>query len=296
MKLSFLNHYPGLDENDDRVYRNFNILLILGLADISIIALGLLKVEPSWPFYLCITQWVCFLFMLVLHTHGHFVIARFTTFILALGVQSLACITHGKSAGFDLLFFIIGVLPILFFDNHKYYGSLFILTLITHLSIQYAYRHFEPFIVIDSALPYYWNTFVTGVLIFFALHLFKKGYLRTQKSLREYNKQILYQKEEIEVINNNLESMVKERTAKIMEHEKLFIEFAHINAHRVRGPLARILGLIKVIDLEPHNRIETMEQVLPAIKTNAEELSQVLKEVGTMLNNTSLSPDSGKNQ
>ena len=55
---------------------------------------------------------------------------------------------------------------------------------------------------------------------------------------------------EIEKINANLEAMVTVRTKKIKDQNELLTEYAYFNAHQVRGPLARILGLITVLHLE----------------------------------------------
>lgn len=291
MNSSFLTHYPGLHENENRVYCNFNILLFLALLDITVIGLGLLQLKPAWPFYACVAQFGFFICMLILHIRGFFVLARFATFLLTIALQTVACIAHGERAGFDLVFFIIGILPILFFDDRRFYAALFLITLITQLSVQYVYAHYEPLMELNTNIPLYWNIFVTASLIFLVIHLFKQGYLTTQKSLQDYNERILRQKEEIELINNNLELLVKDRTHKILEHEKLFIEFANINAHRVRSPLARILGLLKVIDLETHQRSQTIEEMLPVIQKNAEELNTVLKEVDVMLNSANLLMD-----
>lgn len=292
MKIDFLSHYHGLNETEDRIYRNFNIFLFLGLFDILIIGSALINTEPSWPFYMCVLQFIFFILLLILHTRGLFLVSRFITFLLTIGLQALACITHGESAGFDLLFFIIGVLPMLFINQKRFYIPLFILTVATHLTIRYSYVHFEPIIVIDTTFPLYWNVFITAFLIFLVIHLFKQGYQKSQQFLQEQNQLVLHQKKEIEGINNNLESLVLERTLKVIDHEKLFIEFANINAHRVRGPLARILGLMNLVDLEPDRRDAVLKETFPLIRQNAEELSAVLKEVDNMLNSTSLYLDS----
>lgn len=116
---------------------------------------------------------------------------------------------------------------------------------------------------------------------------FKTGYQKSERILQEQNKKILLQKEEIEVINNNLAHLVEERSSKVLEHENRFVHFAHINAHRVRGPLARILGLLNLIDLEEDTQ-KALNHTLPLIKSNAQELNHVLKEVDTILNTTKL--------
>jgi HAMP domain-containing protein len=60
---------------------------------------------------------------------------------------------------------------------------------------------------------------------------------------------LLHLNEEITAINNNLEQLVRERTDKLAEQNKLLAEYAFTNAHKLRGPLTRILGLINVIHI-----------------------------------------------
>jgi len=59
--------------------------------------------------------------------------------------------------------------------------------------------------------------------------------------------EILAQAEEIRGINENLESLVKERTIELERKNKALEEYAFINAHELRGPVASILGLINLM-------------------------------------------------
>lgn len=67
--------------------------------------------------------------------------------------------------------------------------------------------------------------------------------LRQSEELKAIN-------QEIEKINTNLEKTVEERTKTITEKNKLLMEYAYFNSHQIRGPLARILGLIQVLNME----------------------------------------------
>ena len=282
-----LSSYEGLPADENRIFRNFNILLLIGLLDILVIAFALWKIEPRWPFFLCLIQFFLFTILLVVHTHGYFLTVRFITFILTTLLQVIACITHGKAAGFDYLFFAISVLPMMFFNERKYYISLFIFSLSAFLIIRYSYDFIDPIVILKNNFMQYWNISITAIIIMLVMFAFKTGYQKSERILQEQNKKILLQKEEIEVINNNLAHLVEERSSKVLEHENRFVHFAHINAHRVRGPLARILGLLNLIDLEEDTQ-KALNHTLPLIKSNAQELNHVLKEVDTILNTTKL--------
>ena len=93
--------------------------------------------------------------------------------------------------------------------------------------------------------------------------------------LEERNNEVLKQKAEIDAINDNLESLVKKRTQQLEERNNRISEYAFSNSHLVRGPLARILGLVSIAEHEPN--------VLKLIEENARELDVVIGEMTEIL-------------
>ena len=65
--------------------------------------------------------------------------------------------------------------------------------------------------------------------------------------IQTQNEEISAQSEEILRINENLEEMVQERTRELEKKNKALEEYAFINAHKLRSPVATILGLINLI-------------------------------------------------
>lgn len=287
--LSFLKvflHKEGLTVSQNNVYRNFNLLLVIALSDLVVIGFSLKDIQPNWPFKICVAEFICYVVLMLFHVRGYMIFARYSTFLISLLVQVTACITHGKTAGFDYVFYAIGLLPMLFFQRPGYYTSLFMISIVTMLAIQYAYLFIEPVALMSGNFMFYWNIFFTGTLIFFVMYVFKTGYERTQKKLLDQNNMILQQKEEIEGINNNLEQIIVDSTEKIKEQESRMTKFAFINAHKVRSPLARIMGILNLIKLERNNK-EILEDYLPILKSNADELNERLQEVSDTLNGIS---------
>jgi signal transduction histidine kinase len=276
-------HKDGLTLSQNKIYRNFNILLFISLLDLMVILFSLNDLQPRWPFYICLAEFFCLVLLLILHVRGYLILARYATFLLALVVQATACIIHGRTAGFDYLFYALAVLPTLFFEKPSYYVSLFLISIMTMLAMQYTYTMREPVAAIHVDFIFYWNIFFTGGLILLVMYIFKSGYERTQKKLIEQHNMLVHQKEEIEVINNNLEQIVVDRTEKIKDQEIRISKFAYINAHKVRSPLARIMGLLTVIGLEK-NKESTIDEYLPLLRSNADELNEMLKDVSSTLN------------
>lgn len=112
----------------------------------------------------------------------------------------------------------------------------------------------------------------------------RKIIIDQQKVVEEQNKKIEKQNEDIlsynqgiNYINHHLEQLVQERTEKLDEQNKQLIHFAFYNAHKVRAPLARILGLINLMKIEQDSNEETTRFYLKNIVDNIAELEQRIK-------------------
>jgi len=106
------------------------------------------------------------------------------------------------------------------------------------------------------------------------------------EEISSQNEEIIQQREEILVINESLEELVEKRTQKIIEQNGRLLEYAFFNAHKVRGPLARILGLVKVTKLLKEKK-EDKEQYFDLIEESAIELDNVVKEINIILSDQS---------
>jgi signal transduction histidine kinase len=72
--------------------------------------------------------------------------------------------------------------------------------------------------------------------------------IKARIALQVSNEEIQAQGEEIQLINENLEAQVRKRTHELEQKNRALEEYAFINAHNLRGPLASILGLINLLD------------------------------------------------
>lgn len=279
-----LQTHSTLDDDANRVYRNFNYLLLIAIADVVFLCVFFRNVHPNWPFLLVLIELVCLIILLLLHRNGFFYTSRYLTFLLVTSLQITASLVHGKNAGFDYILLAIAVLPMLFFSSPINYISLFFIPMASLLAVQYFFTIVKPSILLDGDGVYYWNIFLTGIVIFLTLYFFKTGYEKKQAQLVRQNEAIHNQKEEIEQINEELESIINDNTERLKTQEEKMNEYAHLHAHQVRSPLARIMGLIHLINLEPNSE-KALREYLPKIKSNADELNTQLKEVSKHLNN-----------
>jgi ligand-binding sensor domain-containing protein len=96
--------------------------------------------------------------------------------------------------------------------------------------------------------------------------------------IKRKNEEIQAQAKEIRDINQNLEGLVRERTHQLEAKNRALEEYAFINAHELRAPVASILGLINLmrsIELKEDEKI-----YLKHLETSAEKLDSVVREIG----------------
>ena len=87
-------------------------------------------------------------------------------------------------------------------------------------------------------------------------------------------------REELKQINENLNKVVIERTDALLHQNNILVHHAFINAHKVRAPLARILGITNLIKLEVNTENNpAAAELLHRLNESANELDETLREV-----------------
>lgn len=132
--------------------------------------------------------------------------------------------------------------------------------------------------------PYYFNIAASAALIYFGYGLFKKEHLKHEMDLNKQKEMVQNQKEVLLATKNQLEILLEARTRKLEEKNQGISKYAYLNSHKVRSPLARILGLVNLTQYEDLNEDETRSYYFNELKTNATDLDNVLKEISEILN------------
>lgn len=70
------------------------------------------------------------------------------------------------------------------------------------------------------------------------------------QEIETQNEELQQSQENLFELNKHLEQLVSERTNKIQEQNERLIRYAYTNAHHLRGPVARLLGLLQLAKLE----------------------------------------------
>lgn len=104
----------------------------------------------------------------------------------------------------------------------------------------------------------------------------KEIQIKTEE-IQAQNDEIMAQAEEIQGINENLEMLVKQRTAELEGKNQALEEYAFINAHKLRGPVASILGLLNL--LEKNNPEDEIRVIRTHLQHSAEKLDAVVRSI-----------------
>ena len=108
------------------------------------------------------------------------------------------------------------------------------------------------------------------------------------KELAAQNEELVQSQEEVSAQrdlvarqNENLEMEVSKRTNELVEYNQQLEQFAFIAAHNLRAPVARILGLGQLLEIEVAH--EKKDEIYPKLVRAAEELDGVVKDLNTIL-------------
>ncbi|MEM9832399.1 MAG: hypothetical protein AAF944_17335 [Bacteroidota bacterium] len=100
--------------------------------------------------------------------------------------------------------------------------------------------------------------------------------------LQQHSEELELANEEITAINNNLEYMIKERTNLLSRRNAQLTEYAFLNAHKIRGPLTRILGSAYALEHASHEK--EYREFIHHVVASAKELDQVIHQIAKTLN------------
>lgn len=93
--------------------------------------------------------------------------------------------------------------------------------------------------------------------------------------LAKKNKQIEALNIELSSLNRYLEDKVDDRTKELVRKNKALLDYAFFNAHKLRAPIARMLGLLSIMKFE--NTVTLRDDLLVYLQRSAVELEEVAK-------------------
>lgn len=100
------------------------------------------------------------------------------------------------------------------------------------------------------------------------------------REIETQNEELNAQQEELNSINTKLEELVENRTSMLRQKNEQLTDYAFRNAHNVRGPLARILGLLLLHKVDP---TLSPEQILAMIEEEAQDMDLIVLDIAREL-------------
>ncbi|WP_375580775.1 hypothetical protein ABWH96_07085 [Marivirga tractuosa] len=108
---------------------------------------------------------------------------------------------------------------------------------------------------------------------------------RTEE-LRSTIEELNHANEELTSMNDGLDLIVKNRTTELEERNYQLTEYAFINSHLLRAPLARVLGLTDLIRMESTD--PKTQELMDKLFNSCEELDEIIKLMSTQLSDGSI--------
>lgn len=132
-----------------------------------------------------------------------------------------------------------------------------------------------------------WSVNLRNRTIHDALNLKVMTHLQAEMAMKNeelttQEEKILAASEELQKINANLNLLVEERTRVIQDQNEKLVHYAFVSAHKVRSPLARILGLVNLIGHEI-KLSDKGKELNFHLNSSANELDDILREARTNL-------------
>jgi signal transduction histidine kinase len=162
--------------------------------------------------------------------------------------------------------------------------------------------HGIAFIIINTLFVFHLPDAITAAITYSVLYfvlsyatgVLKSNYDRILEYLRDSNIQLNEKSKEIETqneellqiqdnlnaLNTHLEEVVNERTAKIQLQNEILFKYSYRNAHHLRGPVARLLGLAAIYKLDA---TQNADFYVEKMVDQAHEIDAVIKQINVDL-------------
>lgn len=152
------------------------------------------------------------------------------------------------------------------------------------------YQAFGPVIT-----DYYSDNIVMDTIIHIGVSLYlayaiKKEYANFQHEIEKVNKELSTSNEELQsaneeitILNEQLEEEVQRKSSEAHDRRLRLIHYASKNAHEVRAPLVRIMGVMEILRMETPKNTAELRYLIHLIDSNAKEMNSILTEISRVL-------------
>ena len=107
------------------------------------------------------------------------------------------------------------------------------------------------------------------------------------EQIETQNEELVQAQERLNEINQHLEDLVIKKTEDIKSQNEKILKYAYSNAHHVRGPVARLLGLIQLSKLETELDYRWFFE---KVELSAKEIDEIITGISKELNEIDSTP------
>jgi len=108
---------------------------------------------------------------------------------------------------------------------------------------------------------------------------------KAEQRIINQNEQLKLRQNELNKLNNNLEELVNEQTKDIQKKNEILAYYAFTNAHKLRGPVARLLGLFHISKLEKEMDAQWL---LNKLEKETISIDEIVRNISKELNSNSI--------
>jgi hypothetical protein len=141
-------------------------------------------------------------------------------------------------------------------------------------------------VAITYSILFFILTYATAVLkeaydkIFESLRASHEELHQKATEIAAKNDKLVSAQEKLNAVNSHLETIINERTAKIQVQNEILLKYSYTNAHHLRGPVARLLGLASIYRLDSAQNVDF---IVRKMEEQANEIDSVVKKINIEL-------------
>jgi signal transduction histidine kinase len=113
------------------------------------------------------------------------------------------------------------------------------------------------------------------------LRVQKANIEKQQEEISKKSLELAKLNKELYALNQTLENKIIERSNQLNFRNKQIADFTFFNSHKLRAPVASVLGLINVLELSKNGQLD--HQILQYLKTSANELDLIIHNLKNIL-------------
>jgi hypothetical protein len=219
----------------------------------------------------------------------------YSIFLIGFGIRQQ--IDEASMFGMRIYFLCLSAIPLFIFSKQEkklliisaipsFISIVFIDFIVSNI---YHDLYYQSNIDFNNYFYYNYRTYITYFVLSSSIYWLNSSMVDYElenehliKDLKNANEELNIQKHRLDIQNKNLESIVNKRTQEIQQKSKVIHDIAQTTAHSVRGPIARILGLVEISKIHNPKAIDEKE-CISFIETETKSLDIIVRNTTKIL-------------